>query len=69
MFTAPNAFRAIRQRDFEGAHIRRYDRQRDFEGAHIRRYDLSRFRAVFVAGERAAVPRRSGGRRNSSARR
>jgi propionyl-CoA synthetase len=38
MFTAPTAFRAIRQRDPEGA--------------HIRRYDLSRFRALFLAGER-----------------
>ena len=38
MFTAPTAFRAIRQQDPEGA--------------HIRRYDLSRFRALFLAGER-----------------
>ena len=38
MFTAPTAFRAIRQQDPEGA--------------HIKRYDLSRFRALFLAGER-----------------
>jgi propionyl-CoA synthetase len=38
MFTAPTAFRAIRQQDPEGT--------------HIRRYDLSRFRALFLAGER-----------------
>ncbi len=38
MFTAPTAFRAIRQQDPEGA--------------HIERYDLSRFRALFLAGER-----------------
>jgi propionyl-CoA synthetase len=38
MFTAPTAFRAIRQQDLEGA--------------HIQRYDLSRFRALFLAGER-----------------
>jgi propionyl-CoA synthetase len=38
MFTAPTAFRAIRQQDPEGA--------------HIRRYDLSRFCALFLAGER-----------------
>jgi propionyl-CoA synthetase len=38
MFTAPTAFRAIRQQDPEGA--------------HIRRYDLSGFRALFLAGER-----------------
>jgi len=38
MFTAPTAFRAIRQQDPEGI--------------HIRRYDLSRFRALFLAGER-----------------
>jgi len=38
MFTAPTAFRAIRQQDPEGA--------------HIRRYDLSRFRPLFLAGER-----------------
>jgi propionyl-CoA synthetase len=52
MFTAPNAFRAIRQQDFEGA--------------HIRRYDLSRFRAVFVAGERCG-PETLRWARNSSA--
>ena len=38
MFTAPTAFRAIRQQDPEGT--------------HIGRYDLSRFRALFLAGER-----------------
>jgi propionyl-CoA synthetase len=39
MFTAPTAFRAIR-RD-------------DPEGRFIRRYDLSKFRTLFLAGERA----------------
>ena len=38
MFTAPTAFRAIRQQDPEGD--------------HIRRYDLSGFRTLFLAGER-----------------
>jgi propionyl-CoA synthetase len=38
MFTAPTAFRAIRQQDPEGE--------------HIRRYDLSGFRTLFLAGER-----------------
>jgi propionyl-CoA synthetase len=38
LFTAPTAFRAIRQQDPEGE--------------HIARYDLSRFRALFLAGER-----------------
>ncbi|MDJ0935878.1 MAG: propionyl-CoA synthetase [Kiloniellales bacterium] len=38
MFTAPTAFRAIRQQDPEGE--------------HIGRYDLSKFRALFLAGER-----------------
>jgi len=38
MFTAPTAFRAIRQQDPDGA--------------LIDRYDLSRFRALFLAGER-----------------
>ena len=38
MFTAPTAFRAIRQQDPQGE--------------HIGRYDLSRFRALFLAGER-----------------
>ena len=38
LFTAPTAFRAIRREDPDGA--------------HIRRYDLSRFRALFLAGER-----------------
>jgi propionyl-CoA synthetase len=38
LFTAPTAFRAIRQQDPEGE--------------HIRRYDLSGFRALFLAGER-----------------
>ena len=38
MFTAPTAIRAIRQQDPDGSHL----------GAH----DLSRFRALFLAGER-----------------
>jgi propionyl-CoA synthetase len=38
LFTAPTAFRAIRQQDPDGE--------------HIARYDLSRFRALFLAGER-----------------
>jgi propionyl-CoA synthetase len=38
LFTAPTAFRAIRQQDPDGA--------------HIGRHDLSRFRALFLAGER-----------------
>ncbi len=38
LFTAPTAFRAIRQQDPDGA--------------LIGRYDLSRFRALFLAGER-----------------
>jgi propionyl-CoA synthetase len=38
LFTAPTAFRAIRQQDPGGE--------------HIERYDLSRFRALFLAGER-----------------
>jgi propionyl-CoA synthetase len=38
MFTAPTAFRAIRQQDPDGL--------------HITRHDLSRFRALFLAGER-----------------
>ncbi len=38
LFTAPTAFRGIRQQDPEGD--------------HIDRYDLSRFRALFLAGER-----------------
>jgi propionyl-CoA synthetase len=38
LFTAPTAFRAIRQQDPEGT--------------HIGRYDLSSFRALFLAGER-----------------
>jgi propionyl-CoA synthetase len=38
LFTAPTAFRAIRQQDPEGQ--------------HIGRYDLSRFRTLFLAGER-----------------
>jgi propionyl-CoA synthetase len=39
MFTAPTAFRAIKKEDPKGE--------------HIRRYDLSRFRTLFLAGERA----------------
>ena len=42
MFTAPTAFRAIK-RD-------------DPEGLLIRRYDLSKFRTLFLAGERADPP-------------
>jgi propionyl-CoA synthetase len=38
LFTAPTAFRAIRQQDPDGS--------------HIKRYDLSAFRALFLAGER-----------------
>jgi propionyl-CoA synthetase len=38
LFTAPTAFRAIRQQDPDGE--------------HIRHYDLSGFRALFLAGER-----------------
>jgi propionyl-CoA synthetase len=38
LFTAPTAFRAIRQQDPEGS--------------HIGRHDLGRFRALFLAGER-----------------
>jgi propionyl-CoA synthetase len=38
LFTAPTAFRAIRQQDPDGE--------------HIGRYDLSGFRALFLAGER-----------------
>jgi propionyl-CoA synthetase len=38
LFTAPTAFRAIRQQDPEAA--------------HLARYDLSGFRALFLAGER-----------------
>ena len=39
MFTAPTAFRAIKKEDPKGE--------------HIRRYDLTRFRTLFLAGERA----------------
>jgi propionyl-CoA synthetase len=39
MFTAPTAFRAIKKEDPKGE--------------HIKRYDLSRFRTLFLAGERA----------------
>jgi propionyl-CoA synthetase len=38
MFTAPTAFRAIRQQDPDAE--------------HLKRYDLSHFRALFLAGER-----------------
>jgi propionyl-CoA synthetase len=38
LFTAPTAFRAIRQQDPEGS--------------HVGQYDLSGFRALFLAGER-----------------
>jgi len=39
MFTAPTAFRAIKREDPKGE--------------HVKRYDLSRFRTLFLAGERA----------------
>jgi propionyl-CoA synthetase len=39
MFTAPTAFRAIKKEDPEGS--------------HVARHDLARFRALFLAGERA----------------
>ena len=39
LFTAPTAFRAIKREDPRGE--------------HLRRYDLSRFRTLFLAGERA----------------
>jgi propionyl-CoA synthetase len=39
LFTAPTAFRAIKREDPEGT--------------HLRRYDLSRFRTLFLAGERS----------------
>src|SRR5581483_11040859 len=42
LFTAPTAFRAIKREDPEGA--------------LIRRYDLRKFRALFLAGERADPP-------------
>src|SRR5205823_5518888 len=42
LFTAPTTFRAIRQQDPDGT--------------LIRKYDLSRFRALFLAGERADPP-------------
>jgi propionyl-CoA synthetase len=42
LFTAPTAFRAIRQQDPDGL--------------LIRKYDLSRFRSLFLAGERADPP-------------
>jgi propionyl-CoA synthetase len=38
LFTAPTAFRAIKREDFEGR--------------HLAQHDLSRFRALFLAGER-----------------
>jgi len=38
MFTAPTAFRAIRQQDPDGN--------------HVKRYELAKFRALFLAGER-----------------
>ena len=38
LFTAPTAFRAIKKEDPQGT--------------HIRKYDLSRFRTLFLAGER-----------------
>jgi propionyl-CoA synthetase len=42
LFTAPTAFRAIRKEDPEGT--------------FIRKYDLSKFRTLFLAGERADPP-------------
>jgi propionyl-CoA synthetase len=39
LFTAPTAFRAIKKEDPEGK--------------HVKQYDLSKFRALFLAGERA----------------
>src|SRR5690606_12647893 len=39
LFTAPTAFRAIKKEDPQGAHIKRYDQ--------------SKFRTLFLAGERA----------------
>ena len=42
LFTAPTAFRAIRQQDPDGE--------------HIERHDLSGFRALFLAGERCDPP-------------
>src|SRR5882724_3084764 len=42
LFTAPTAFRAIRKEDPEGI--------------FIRKYDLSKFRTLFLAGERADPP-------------
>jgi propionyl-CoA synthetase len=42
LFTAPTAFRAIRKEDPDGQ--------------FIRRYDLSKFRTLFLAGERADPP-------------
>ena len=42
LFTAPTAFRAIRKEDPEGK--------------FIRQYDLSKFRTLFLAGERADPP-------------
>jgi propionyl-CoA synthetase len=42
MFTAPTAIRAIKQQDFAGE--------------HLRRHDLSRFEALFLAGERCDPP-------------
>ncbi|MEZ5763572.1 MAG: propionyl-CoA synthetase [Xanthobacteraceae bacterium] len=42
MFTAPTAFRAIKKEDPDGA--------------FIRKYDLSKFRTLFLAGERADPP-------------
>ena len=42
LFTAPTAIRAIKQQDFAGE--------------HMRRYDLSKFEALFLAGERCDPP-------------
>ena len=53
LFTAPTAFRAIKRR------IRK--------ASSSRNYDLSKFRTLFLAGERADPPTRSNGRSRSSA--
>jgi propionyl-CoA synthetase len=42
LFTAPTALRAIKQQDFEGA--------------HLKKYDLSKMQALFLAGERCDPP-------------
>jgi len=49
-FTAPTAFRAIKKEDPDGT--------------FIRQYDLAKFRALFLAGERADRRRWRGPKRN-----